>query len=81
MHRFIVRIIIIIIITVLCLVKMLLRIDPAYVRFVGYNLKLSLNSCLQNRVSEMTWYSYNLYPYQFHISGSSGSLVTAIRPK
>jgi len=42
MHRFIVRIIIIIIITVLCLVKMLLRIDPAYVRFVGYNLKLSL---------------------------------------
>jgi len=51
-HTIIIIIIIIIVITVLCFVKMLLRRDTAYVRFVGYNLKVFCNGCLQNRVSE-----------------------------
>jgi len=43
MRRFLVHhSIIIIIITVVCFVKMFLRRDPAYVRFVWYNLKVAL---------------------------------------
>jgi hypothetical protein len=64
-----------------------LNTDFVYIKFVGYNLRISHHhyTCNCSQIDNISYRisrcAYDLFPYQIHLSNSNYSLVMAIKSK